>query len=142
LWAVNQLTITGVVPGPLLRFDAVDPSDGSAVRTTVHCGHVRLERNRDFRGIVRADQLEPCAFFVPDSEAYPEPPRVLAVETSLRTIRTMGNPNVVAFGAHDAGVAVVPDPRGTGHSWLQITFQSPASSLEQVEINYRVTIQA
>jgi hypothetical protein len=139
--AVNQLTIAGVVPGPLLRFDAVDPSDGRAVRTTVHCGYVRLERNRDFRGIVRAGEVEPCAFFVPDSEAYPEPPRVLAVETSLRTIRTMGNPNVVAFGAHDAGVAVVADPRGTGHSWLQITFQTPTSSFEQVEINYRVTVQ-
>jgi hypothetical protein len=138
---VNQLTITGVVPGPLLRFDAVDPSDGGAVRTTIYCGYVRLERNRDFRGIVRAGELEACAFFLPDSEAYPEPPRVLAVETSLRTIRTLGNPNLVAFGAYDAQVAVAADPRGTGHSWLRITFQTPASSFDQVEINYRVTTQ-
>jgi len=141
LGAVNQLTITGVVPGPLLRFDAVDASEGRAVRTTVYCGYVGLQRNRDFRGIVRAGELEPCAFFVPDSEAYTEPPRLLAVETSLRTIRTMGNPNLVAFGAHDAQVGVVPDPRGTGHSWLQFSFRTVAGSVEDVEINYRVTTQ-
>ena len=38
-----QVTIAGVVPGPLLRFDAVDPTGGGPMRTTVHSGHVRLE---------------------------------------------------------------------------------------------------
>lgn len=129
------------MPGPLLRFDALASSEGTALRTIVYSGYVRLERNRDFRGIVRAGELEPCAFFLPDSEAYPELPPFLAVETSLRTIRTLGNPNLVAFGAHDAQVTVTPDPRGTGHSWLQVTFLTPAASFDQVEINYRVTTQ-
>lgn len=138
---MNQLTITEVVPGPVLRFEAMDPSQGRTVRTAIYSGYVRLERNRDFRGIVHAGQLETCAFFLPDSETYPEPPPVLSVETSLRTLRTLGNPALVAFGAHDAQVTVAPDPRGTGHAWLQITFQTPASSFDQVEINYRVTTQ-
>jgi hypothetical protein len=128
---VNQLTITHVVPGPLLQLEGV----------TLYSGHVGLARNNDFRGIVRATDLEPCSFFLPDSAPYTEVPAGLAVETSLRTIRTLGNPTMVVFGAHDAQVAVVPDPRGTDHQWLQVSFGLSAISLEQVEINYRVTVQ-
>lgn len=137
-----QVTIAGVVPGPLLRFDAVDSSGGGPMRTTVHSGHVRLERDRGFRGVVHAGSTEPCSFFVPDSDAYPQVPPVLAVETSLRSLRTLGSPNLVAFGALDAQVTVVADPRGTGHSWLQVAFLFPVSSFDQAEINYRVTVQA
>jgi hypothetical protein len=128
---VNQLRITGVVAGPQVRFEG----------TTIYSGYVGLARDPQFRGIVRATDLEGCSFFVPDSEPYDETPRVLAIETSLRTIRTMGNPNLVFFGAHNATVTVAPDPRGTGHSWLQVSFQTPAASLEHVEINYRITTQ-
>lgn len=133
---MQLLTVTGVEPGPVLRFDAV------GTRTTIHSGVVRLERNTGFRGAVMPGSTEVCSFFVPDSEAYAEAPPVLAVETSLRSFRTLGNPSVVAFGAQDAQVAVVADPRGTGHSWLQLTFSVPASSFEQAEINYRITAQA
>lgn len=128
---MNQLRIAGVTPAPIIRFDNV----------TIYSGYVGLERNRDFRGIVRATDLEPYSFFLPDSEPYTEAPPVLSIETSLRMIRTMGNPNLVFFGAVAAQVTVEPDPRGTGQSWLQVSFQSPTSSLELVEINYRVTVQ-
>jgi hypothetical protein len=138
---VNQLRIIGVVAGPLLRFDGRDPATDAPVPTTVHSGYVGLERDTQFRGIVHAGAMEDCSFFVPDSAPYTAPPAMLGIETSLRTIRTMGNPNLVFFGAHDAQVAVVPDPRGTGQQWLQISFRTPAASLERVEINYRVTVQ-
>lgn len=133
---MQLLTIVGVEPGPILRFDSGE------TRTTIYSGVVRFQRNTGFRGVVMPGATEPCSFFVPDSEAYTEAPPVLAVETSLRSFRTLGNPGVVAFGTQDAQVAVVPDPRGTGHSWLQVTFSVPTSSFEQAEINYRITAQA
>lgn len=136
------LTIAGVEPGLAVRFDAVDPSGGGPLRTTIYSGVVRLQRNPGFRGAVMPGATEPCSFFVPDSEAYAEAPPVLAVETSLRSFRTLGNPSVVAFGTSDAQVAVVPDPRGTGHSWLQVTFQVSTSSFDQAEVNYRITTQS
>lgn len=140
---MNQLQIVGVTAGPLVRFDGVDPSSGAAVRTTIHSGFVGLERNTGFRGIVRATDLEACSFFVPDSAPYTEAdvPQVRGIETSLRSIRSMGNPNLVFFGAHDTRVTVEPDPRGTGQRWLQVAFLTPAASLERVEINYRITVQ-
>jgi len=139
---MDQLTITAVVPGPRLQLDCLDPSSGGILPTTIYSGHVAVERNKEFRGIVRATDLVPCAFFLPDSAPYPQAPPVVAVETSLRAIRTMGNPNLVFFGAHDAQAAVVADPRGTGQHWLQVSFRTPIASFEEAQINYRVTVQA
>jgi hypothetical protein len=127
-----MLMITHVAAGPRLQLDGV----------VLYSGFVGLGRNPDFRGIVRAGDLEPCSFFLPDSAPYSEAPTILGVETSLRTIRTLPNPTMAHFGAYDAQAAVVPDPRGTEHQWLQLTFQTSAISFEQAEINYRVAVQA
>lgn len=134
------MQIVGVVPGPRLVFDAAAPSSSGTQRTTIYRGYVRLAEG-DSRMIVRPGDLEALSFFVPDSAEYPQPPALLAVETSLRTIRTRAQPSLVSAGAYAAQVAVVPDPRGNGQQWLQVSFQTPIASLEAVEINYCVTVQ-
>ena len=32
----------------------------------------------------------------------------------------------------------MPDPRGGGNHWLQVSFRTPIYSHDQVELNYRV----
>jgi hypothetical protein len=139
---VSQLRIVGVEAGPRFTVEGVDPVTGSAVSFTVYIGHVALARNTDFRGIVSATSMEPVSFFVPESAPLVAPPARTWLETSLRAIRSMGNPNLVFFGAIGARADAAPDPRGGGQHWLQVSFQIPAASVESVEINYRVTVVA
>ena len=139
---MNYLDLTGVVAGPRLVFDAVDAAGGAAVRTTVYSGYLSLAHNQGFRGAVRATDTQPIAFFVPESEPYPHPPANLWVELSLRRLRSDPNPGMVTFGLEDPKVAVVADPRGGEHQWLQISAQTPIYGHRLVEINYRVTVQA
>jgi hypothetical protein len=132
--AMNQLQVIGVVPSPIVRLDSV----------AIHSGYIALERNTQFRGIVRPTDLADCAFFVPDSQPYApgQDPGTMALETSLRSILTLGNPSVVCFGAHNAQVTLASDPRGSENRWLQISFQTPTASLQRTEINYRLTLLA
>lgn len=132
----------GIEAGPRFTVDGVDPVNGSAVSLTVYTGHVALARDPSFRGIVSATSMEPVSFFLPDTAPLVAPPAHTWLETSLRAIRSMGNPNLVFFGAYGARVDAAPDPRGSGQHWLQVSFQVPVASVESVEINYRVTIAA
>ena len=139
---MSLLQVAGVEAGPRFTVDGVDPVTGGAVRLTVYTGHVALARNRDFRGIVGPSSMEPVSFFVPESAPLAAPPAQAWVETSLRTIQTMGNPTLIYFGAFGASVDAAPDPRGGGQQWLQVSFQVPVASVEAVEFNYRVTVAA
>jgi hypothetical protein len=139
---VSQFRIMGIEAGPRFTVNGVDPVTGSAVSLTVYTGHVALARDPAFRGIVSATSTEPVSFFVPESAPLAAPPSQAWLETSLRAIRSMGNPNLVYFGAVGARVDSAPDPRGGEQQWLQVSFQVPAASFESVEINYRVTVAA
>jgi hypothetical protein len=128
---MTYLTVAGVVAGPRLNIGG----------TTVYSGQLGLLRNTAFRGAVRPTDSQPFTFFVPESDPYPHAPTKLWLEVSLRRIRTLGNPTVIDFGVHDEQVALAPDPRGGEHQWLQISLQVPLVSVEEVVLNYRVTVQ-
>lgn len=138
---MNLLELRAVVPGLRTFADGIDPATGATVHTTVYTGHIELVHNRGFRGMIRLTDLQEVSFFVPDSAPYPQPPDALGVELSVRHFRSSGNISAVHLGALDEQVAVVPDPRGGAHQWLQVTFHTPVYSHEQVELNYRVTVQ-
>lgn len=135
---MQYLEIASVVAGPKLNLAGAD----GASSYTIYSGVVSLARSNSFRGIVRPDDRQPIAFFVPDSAAYPTDPASLAVETSLRRILTLGNPSIVVFGAYDEAVSVAADPRGGEHRWLQVSLQVPMSSISALDLNYRVTVSA
>lgn len=140
--AVSLIRIMGIEVGPRFTIDGLDPVTGNAITLTVYTGHVALARNPDFRGIVSATSMEPVSFFLPETAPLAAPPAHTWLETSLRAIRSMGNPNLVFFGAFGGRVDVAPDPRGSAQHWLQVSFQVPVASVESVEINYRVTVAA
>ncbi|GAA1794664.1 hypothetical protein GCM10009682_15500 [Luedemannella flava] len=125
------LLIAGVVAGPRLDVGGL----------TIFSGHLNLVHNRDFRGAIRATDRQPVAFFVPDSEPRTAAPAKTWLELGLRRVRTSTNPAVAIFGAYDERVDVAPDPRGGGHQWLQISMQVPVYAVEEMAINYRLTIQ-
>lgn len=138
---MSFLEITGVVAAPRVFVDGTDPS-GTVVRTTIYSGHVSLARSAAFRGAVGADDLQQVAFFLPDSLPYPQPPTAIGVELSIRRHRSSNQPRLVHIGVSDAQAAVLPDPRGGEHQWLQISFATPVYSHELIELNYRVTAQS
>jgi hypothetical protein len=129
---MTYLNVVGVVAGPRLTIGAM----------TVYSGHLSLGRNKDFRGIVRPTDTQPVAFFLPESEPYAQPPTTMWLEIGLRRIRTVGNPTMAHFGAYDEQVGLAPDPRGGEHRWLQVSLRVPLTSVEDIDLNYRVTVQA
>ncbi|BCB82924.1 hypothetical protein [Phytohabitans suffuscus] len=131
---MRYFEIAGVAARPRLRFPR---HDGGTY--TVYSGVISLVASRAFRGAIRPDDRQAISFFVPDSPAFTTDPAIVGLELSLKTIRTMGNPNLVTFGAHDEQASVDPDPRGGEHRWLQISFQVPVSSVAAADLNYRLT---
>ena len=129
---MNYLNVAGVVAGPRLDIGAM----------TVYSGHISLVRNTGFKGVVRSSDRQPVIFFVPESDPIATPPTRTWLEIGLRRIRSMGNPTMTYFGAYDEQVDVAPDPRGGDHRWLQVSLQIPLTSVEEIELNYRVTVQA
>ncbi|NUT36336.1 MAG: hypothetical protein HOV79_25045 [Hamadaea sp.] len=125
------LNFAGAVAGPLVTIGDV----------TIYSGHVSFVHNSDFRGAIRPADRQPFSFFVPESRPYAQPPARLWLELSLRRIKSLGGPDQVHFGAYDERVDVVADPRGGEHRWLQISLQIPYYSLQEVDLNYRVTVQ-
>jgi len=115
---MTYLNVVGVVAGPRLTIGAM----------TVYSGHLSLGRNKDFRGIVRPTDTQP--------------PTTMWLEIGLRRIRTVGNPTMAHFGAYDEQVGLAPDPRGGEHRWLQVSLRVPLTSVEDIDLNYRVTVQA
>ncbi|MEV4411556.1 hypothetical protein [Catellatospora sp. NPDC049609] len=138
---MNLLELRAVAPGLRTFHDGTDPATGATVHTTVYTGHVALARSTAFRGMVRLGDLQEISFFVPDSLPYPQPPRALGVELSVRLFRSTANIAAVHLGACDERVEVAPDPRGGEHRWLCVTFRTPVYSHDLVELNYRVTVQ-
>jgi hypothetical protein len=136
---MNLLEIRSVVAGPRVFVDGTDPIAGTVVRTTIYSGYVALASSAGFRGAVRADDLQPITFFVPDSLPYPQPPTTIGVELSVRRFKSTG---AAHCGACDEQVTAVPDPRGGAHHWLQLSFRTPIYSVNLVELNYRLTVCA
>jgi hypothetical protein len=126
------LNLVGAVAGPRL----------TAGDLTVYSGHASFVHNAGFRGAIRPTDRESFSFFVPESESYPQPPKRLWLELSLRRILSLGRPDQAHFGAYEERVEVVDDPRGGGHRWLQVSLQIPIYSLREVDLNYRVTVQS
>jgi hypothetical protein len=129
---MNYLNVAGVIAGPRLSIGAM----------TVYSGHLSLVRNTGFKGVVRSTDRQTVTFFVPESDPFTTSPTKTWLEISLRRIRSMGNPTMTYFGAYDEQVDVAADPRGGEHRWLQVSLQIPLTSVEEIELNYRVTVQA
>jgi hypothetical protein len=138
---VNLLDLTRVVPGPRLFFHGTDPTTSTLVHTAVYSGYVVLTRNQGFRGMVRADMVQPISFYLPDSLPYQDPPGIVGAEFSLRKITSDPSPDLVTFGVSDEHVVAAPDPRGGGTHWLHVSFHTPVYGHRLVEINYRVTVR-
>lgn len=136
---MNYLEIRAVVPGVRVVLVGTDPATETAVRITVYSGYIALTRNPGFRGVVRAGELQPISFYLPDG-GLARTPAVMGVELSVRRFVSIGGISKVDLGVSDEQVAVAPDPQGGGQ-WLYVTFRTPILSHEMVELNYRVTVQ-
>ena len=138
---MSYLEIAGVVPGLAVSIDGTDPQTGQPLHTTIHSGYVALVKNPNFRGAVRADELQAISFFLPDAPPYAAPPMAMGLELGVRRFRSLPQPDMVSVGPSGERVDLVPDPRGGAQQWLQVTFQVPIYSHQSVEINYRVTVR-
>lgn len=137
---MNYLEIRAVVPGARVFLVGTDPATETAVRITVYSGHIALIRNTGFRGIVRAGELQPVSFYLPDG-GLARTPAAMGVELSVRRFASLSGISRLDLGVSDEQVAVAPDPQGGGQ-WLYVTFRTPIQSHEMLELNYRVTVQS
>jgi hypothetical protein len=138
---MSYLEIAGVMPGLAVSVDGVDPQTGQSSRTTIHCGYVALARSTGFRGAVRADDLQPISFFLPDAPPYATAPLAIGLELGIRRFRSTPSPDMVNVGPSGELAELVADPRGGAHQWLQVSFQLPIYGHQSVEISYRVTVR-
>jgi hypothetical protein len=136
---MNYLEIRAVVPGIRVFLVGTDPATETAVSITVYSGHIVLAHNTGFRGVVRAGELQPISFYLPDG-GLARTPAAMGIELSVRRFVSISAVSKLELGVSDEQVAVAPDPQGGGH-WLYVTFRTPILSHGILELNYRVTVQ-
>jgi hypothetical protein len=138
---VNRLQISAVTPNRPYQLDVVKPADSGPARVTVYSGVVTVVGNPGFRGIIRHTDVETLSFFLPDAPPVTRMPSHLEVETSVRTYHASPGESRGGFvvGAVRPQVAVVPDPRGEGGPWVQVTLGLHPTGTDGCELNYRVS---